>query len=78
MSELKCGDRVEVKKGDFKGSVGIVRQIKEVTKTHVQIDFVGNRKTLLAEQLEKVGSNNRDLTSLDKNFVQAEFNEVGE
>ena len=67
MSELKCGDRVEVKEGDFKGSVGVVRQIKEITKTYVQIDFIGKRKSLPIAVLEKVGSNNQELTSLDKN-----------
>lgn len=64
MTELKCGDRVEVKEGDFKGSVGVIRQIKEITKVHVQIDFIGKRKSLPLELLEKVGSNNIELTSL--------------
>lgn len=64
MSELKCGDKVEVKSGDFKGAVGVIRKIVEVKKTSVQISFVGKTKTLPAELLEKVGSTNKDLTIL--------------
>jgi transcription antitermination factor NusG len=75
MSELKCGDRVEVKEGDFKGSVGVIRQIKEVTKIHIQIDFVGKRKTLPMEILEKVGSNNRELTELSRSSNEEKENE---
>lgn len=64
MSELKCGDKVEVKEGDFKGAVGIVRKVTEVKKINVQISFIGKTKSLSVELLEKVGSVNKDLTIL--------------
>lgn len=64
MTELKCGDKVEVKSGDFKGAVGIVRKVTEIKKVNVQISFVGKTKSLPLEFLEKVGSVNKDLTIL--------------
>ena len=64
MSNLKCGDKIEVKEGEFKGSVGIVQKITEIKKVNVQISFIGKTKTLPVEVVEKVGSINKDLTIL--------------
>jgi len=83
MLELKCGDRVEVKEGEHKGAVGIVRRVIEIKKVNVQVGFIGKFKTLPAEFLEKVGSNNAELTALSNAapqsiLVDAPLGEIGE
>jgi hypothetical protein len=59
MMALKFGDKVEIKEGKFKGSVGIVKNVWTVT--HIQVDFIGARKSMPIDYVEP---SNKTPTSL--------------
>lgn len=73
MSDLQFGDKVEIKEGKFKGSIGIVKKI--FTTTNVQVDFIGGRKTVPLENIEPSDEQATRLLAKPE-LIEAEFDEV--